>query len=65
MTQLQGIDQEALQEAQRALGTQNPTDTVNAALRQVARTRVIAAMLDEYAARDASELDRLRDNAWR
>lgn len=40
-TDVKGVDEPTLEEAQRVLGTQTPKDTVNAALREVVRKRLV------------------------
>ena len=58
------VDEKALEEAQSVLGTKNPTDTVNAALREVARRTLIHSLLGDFAARDVAELETYRRQAW-
>jgi Arc/MetJ family transcription regulator len=58
------IDESALAEAQRVLGTRTTKDTVNAALREVARGKLVAEFLGEMSSRDPEELERLREEAW-
>jgi Arc/MetJ family transcription regulator len=64
-TDVQGIDEPILEEAQRVLGTQTPKDTVNAALREVVRKKVVEEFFSLMSERDPAELEELRCEAWR
>ncbi len=62
---LEDVDAEVLEQAAAALGTVTPRDTVNAALREVVRARLV----EEYVAylRGLSEqvVEADREEAWR
>lgn len=58
------IDETALAEAQRVLGTKSNRDTVNEALREVARQKLVSEFIADMTARDPGELERLRTEAW-
>lgn len=64
-TDVNGVDEPVLEEAQRILGTQTPRDTVNAALREVVRKKVVEEFFSLMSERDPEELDNLRAEAWR
>jgi Arc/MetJ family transcription regulator len=59
-----GVDADALAAAQQALGTAGSQDTVNAALREVVRQKLVHAFVDRMSRSDPEELERLRDEAW-
>jgi Arc/MetJ family transcription regulator len=59
------IDQLALEAAQKLLGTSSKTDTVNAALREIVRLRLVNDFFEDMGSRDPEELDRLQAEAWR
>lgn len=59
------VDEAALAEAQRLLGTSSMWESINAALREIVRLRSVGSFFDEMSARDPGELDRLRVEAWR
>ncbi|GHE36640.1 hypothetical protein GCM10018785_02820 [Streptomyces longispororuber] len=61
---VEDVDESALNEAQRVLGTTNRRDTVNAALREVARQKLVDDFLEFMSSRDPEELERLRNEAW-
>jgi Arc/MetJ family transcription regulator len=63
-TDVQGVDEPILDEAQRVLGTETPRDTVNAALREVVRLKLVEEFISLMAERDPDELDQLRTEAW-
>jgi Arc/MetJ family transcription regulator len=64
-TTVEDIDRATLEEAQRLLGTHTSQDTVNEALREVVRRRLVDAFVDFMAERDPGELEQLRVEAWR
>lgn len=64
-TDVNGVDEPVLEEAQRILGTQTPRDTVNAALREVVRKKVVEEYFSLMSERDPAELENLRTEAWR
>jgi Arc/MetJ family transcription regulator len=64
-TDVQGVDEPILEEAQRLLGTKTPRDTVNAALREVVRKKLVEEFFAFMSERDPAELESLRDEAWR
>lgn len=59
-----GIDDSALKAAQEALGTTGSRDTVNAALREVARRKILDSFVARMSAQDPAELEKLREAAW-
>lgn len=63
-TDVKGVDEPILEEAQRVLGTQTPKDTVNAALREVVRRRLVEEFFSFMSDRDPVELEKMRDEAW-
>lgn len=62
-----GVDESALVEAQKMLGTASPGDTVNEALREAARRRLAKEYIEYLQARvnDDEDPDQLRAQAWR
>jgi Arc/MetJ family transcription regulator len=64
-TEVTGVDEPILEEAQRVLGTQTPRDTVNAALREVVRKKLVEEFFSMMSERDPEELENLRREAWR
>jgi len=60
-----GIDDSVLKAAQEALGTSGTRDTVNTALREVVRRKLIDAFIARMSNQEPEELDQLRDAAWR
>ncbi|MGW3993076.1 type II toxin-antitoxin system VapB family antitoxin [Amycolatopsis sp. NPDC004772] len=64
-TNVDNIDESTLSEAQEILGTKNKKDTVNAALREVVRKRVMDEFLQFMGNQDIEELDRVQAEAWR
>lgn len=64
-TDVQGVDESTLEEAQRVLGTPTPKDTVNTALREVVRRKIVDEFFALMADRDPAELETLRAEAWR
>ncbi|MEV7093728.1 type II toxin-antitoxin system VapB family antitoxin [Amycolatopsis sp. NPDC051045] len=64
-TNVDNIDESTLSEAQEILGTKNKKDTVNAALREVVRKRVMDEFLQFMGNQDIEELDRSQAEAWR
>jgi Arc/MetJ family transcription regulator len=63
-TDVQGVDEPILDEAKRVLGTETPRDTVNAALREVVRLKLVEEFISIMAERGPEELDQLRSEAW-
>jgi Arc/MetJ family transcription regulator len=63
-TTVKGVDAPILEEAQRVLGTPTERDTVNAALREVVRRRLVDEFFTSMAERDPEELDKMRTEAW-
>lgn len=59
------IDAEALDEAEKLLGTKGSQDTVNAALRDVVRRRLVTQFFDRLEELDPKELDQVQAEAWR
>lgn len=59
------IDGKTLEEAQKLLGTSNTKETVNAALREVVRLKIIDEFISDMRQRDIEELDKAREEAWR
>jgi Arc/MetJ family transcription regulator len=64
-TSVQGVDEPVLEEAQRLLGTPTPRDTVNTALREVVRRKLVDEFFALMSEQDPSELDAGRAEAWR
>jgi len=62
---VEDVDGSALGEARRLLGTRTSQDTVNEALREVVRRRLVDAFVGFMAERDPGELERLRAEVWR
>lgn len=63
-TDVQGVEESALEEAQRVLGTPTPKDTVNTALREIIRRRLVEEFFRIMSESDPDELDSLRTEAW-
>jgi Arc/MetJ family transcription regulator len=63
-TDVQGVDEPILEEAQRVLGTETPRDTVNAALREVVRKKLVEEFFSLMSEQDPAELESLRAEAW-
>ncbi len=64
-TDVHGVDEPILEEAQRVLGTETARDTVNAALREVVRKKLVEEFFSFMSERDPAELESLRAEAWR
>jgi Arc/MetJ family transcription regulator len=64
-TDIQGVDEPILEEAQRLLGTSTPKDTVNTALREVVRRKLVEEFFSFMSEQDPAELESLRAEAWR
>jgi len=62
---VEGVEEPALDEASRILGTESNKDTVNAALRDVVRRRLVEQFFSDMSKRDPEELERTRAEAWR
>lgn len=62
---VKNVDEPALEAAQRLLGTTSNTDTVNAALREVVRIRLVNEFFENMSSRDPGELEELQAEAWR
>lgn len=63
-TEVQGVEESILEDAQRVLGTPTPRDTVNTALREVVRRKLVDEFFAIMSARDPKELDETRTEAW-
>jgi Arc/MetJ family transcription regulator len=63
-TTVKGVDAPILEEAQRVLGTSTQRDTVNAALREVVRRRLVDEFFTIMAEQNPEELDEMRAEAW-
>jgi Arc/MetJ family transcription regulator len=63
-TTVKGVDEPTLEEAQRVLGTPTQRDTVNAALREVVRRKLVDEFFVIMAERAPEELDETRAEAW-
>jgi Arc/MetJ family transcription regulator len=63
-TTVKGVEEPILEEAQRLLGTPTQGDTVNTALREVVRLKLVEAFFARMAKRDPEELDQMRSEAW-
>jgi Arc/MetJ family transcription regulator len=61
---VQGVEEHILEEAQRLLGTPTPRETVNAALREVVRRKLVEEFFALMAERNPDELDGMRVEAW-
>lgn len=61
---VEGVDDSALEAAQQALGTNGSQDTVNVALREVVRQKLVEAFIARMGAQDPEELATQRDAAW-
>lgn len=59
------VDESALAMAQEMLGTESPGDTVNAALNQVVRERLVTEFLGFMRSDAMNGTDELRAEAWR
>ena len=62
---VEGIEEPTLAEARQLLGTESNRDTVNAALREVVRRRLVDQFFTDMSTRDPAELERMRLEAWR
>jgi Arc/MetJ family transcription regulator len=63
-TTVQGVEEPILEEAQRLLGTPTQRETVNAALREVVRLKLVDQFFTLMAERGLEELDQMRTDAW-
>lgn len=63
-TTVQGVEEPILEEAQRLLGTPTERETVNAALREVVRRKLVDQFFTLMAERSPEELDQMRTEAW-
>lgn len=63
-TTVQGVEEPILEEAQRLLGTPAERETVNAALREVVRRKLVDQFFTLMAERSPEELDQMRTEAW-
>lgn len=59
------IDEDVLEQASQVLGTDSPKDTINVALKEVVRRRMVQEYVAYLRDRDPAELTRDRDEAWR
>lgn len=57
-------DESSLEQAAAVLGTENPKDTVNAALREVVRARLVNKYVTYLKERSSEELEAAREQAW-
>ncbi|MGQ3549025.1 type II toxin-antitoxin system VapB family antitoxin [Streptomyces rochei] len=62
---VENVDEPILAEAQRLLGTSNNRDTVNAALKEVVRQKLVQEFIEMMSERDPEELERLSSEAWK
>jgi Arc/MetJ family transcription regulator len=62
---VEGVEELTLEEAQKLLGTKSNRDTVNAALREVVRRKLVEQFFADMRSRDPEELDEARSAAWR
>ena len=63
-TTVKGVDASILEEAQRVLGTPTQRETVNEALREAVRRKLVAEFFSVMAERSPEELDEMRIEAW-
>ncbi len=61
---VEGIEEPTLEEAQRILGTDSNRDTVNVALREVVRRKLVEQFFADMSSREPEELERARAEAW-
>ncbi len=61
---VENVDEPSLVEAQRLLGTSSNRDTVNAALKEVVRQKLVQEFIEMMSERDPAELERLSSEAW-
>ena len=64
-TTVEGVEESTLKETQKLLGTKSTQDTVNVALRQVVRHKLIEQFFADMKERDPEELEQARKDAWR
>jgi hypothetical protein len=66
-TEVVGVDEKALAEAERMLGTASPRDTVNQALREVIRKKLVSEYVEMLRTRELlpEPVDEIRTEAWR
>lgn len=62
---VEGVDQDALRQAEAMLGTSSPRDAVNEALRELVRRRLVTEYFDFLAALPLTDPEDLRAQAWR
>ncbi len=62
---VEGVEELMLEEAQNILGTKSNRDTVNAALREVVRLRLVEQFFADMSSKDPQELEQMRAEAWR
>lgn len=63
-TTVKGVDASILEEAQRVLGTPTQRETVNEALREAVRRKLVGEFFSVMAERSPEELDEMRIEAW-
>ena len=61
---VEGIEEPVLAKAQEILGTATTRDTVNAALREVVRRKIVAQFLSDMRSMEPAELEKTRAAAW-
>lgn len=61
---VEGIEDLSLDQAAEILGTKTTKDTVNAALKDVVRRRLVAQFFDEMRSKDPKDLEETRVEAW-
>jgi Arc/MetJ family transcription regulator len=64
-TNVDNVDESTLEEAQKILGTSTKKDTVNAALREVVRQKLVLEFVGYMKSRSVEELEEDRKSAWR
>jgi Arc/MetJ family transcription regulator len=62
---VEGVEELMLEEAQKILGTKSNRDTVNAALREVVKLRLVEQFFANMSSKDPQELEQMRAEAWR
>ena len=64
-TTVEQVDVDTLAQAQEMLGAPTPEDTVNEALREVVRRRLVADFVEFMATADLEDPDTVKGAAWR
>ena len=62
---VEGVEELTLEEARRVLGTTSDRETVNAALREVVRRKLVDQFFTYMGSLDPEKLDEARTAAWR